>query len=108
MSMERLIKDVQHIADCCYQGSSWAQVLREAIDKLRTHQDNQPNEPLTLEELRARDGKPVWIYRLEDGQGWWIIARISNTKVSSDYGGWFGFDDYGKTWLAYDRPPKEA
>lgn len=67
------------------------------------------NEPLTLEELRGMDGEPVWVHRLEDNQGWWVaIKSTERDKVTTDYGGYFEFADYGKTWLAYRRPPERS
>ena len=76
-----------------------------------------PNEPLTLEELREMDGEPVWCKWLlpEDRaieQGKWFIV-ISGDKAGleikgpAEYGCHFcKIDDYGKTWLAYRRPPE--
>lgn len=75
------------------------------------------NEPLTLEELREMDGEPVWCKWLlpEDRaieQGKWFIV-ISGDKAGleikrpAEYGCHFcKIDDYGKTWLAYRRPPE--
>lgn len=76
-----------------------------------------PNEPLTLDELREMDGEPVWCKWLlpEDKaieQGKWFIV-ISGDKAGleikrpAEYGCHFcKIDDYGKTWLAYRRPPE--
>lgn len=76
-----------------------------------------PNEPLTCEELREMDGEPVWCKWLlpEDKaieQGKWFIV-ISGDKAGleikrpAEYGYHFcKIDDYGKTWLAYRRPPE--
>ena len=76
-----------------------------------------PNEPLTLEQLREMDGEPVWCKWLlpEDKaieQGKWFIV-ISGDKAGleikrpAEYGYHFcKIDDYGKTWLAYRRPPE--
>ena len=76
-----------------------------------------PNEPLTLDELREMDGEPVWCKWLlpEDRaieQGKWFIV-ISGDKAGleikrpAEYGCHFcKIDDYGKTWLAYRRPPE--
>ena len=76
-----------------------------------------PNEPLTLDELREMDGEPVWCKWLlpEDKaieQGKWFIV-ISGDKAGleikrpAEYGYHFcKIDDYGKTWLAYRRPPE--
>lgn len=78
---------------------------------------NPPNEPLTLEQLREMDGEPVWCKWLlpEDKaieQGKWFIV-ISGDKAGleikrpAEYGYHFcKIDDYGKTWLAYRRPPE--
>ena len=71
---------------------------------LRAQLADQQNDPLTLEELRGMDGEPVWIARLDDGKGWWAIARFTSHRMTTDYGGYFELDDYGKTWLAYRRP----
>ena len=76
-----------------------------------------PNEPLTIEQLREMDGDPVWCKWLlpEDRaieQGKWFIV-ISGDKAGleikrpAEYGCHFcKIDDYGKTWLAYRRPPE--
>lgn len=70
------------------------------------------NKPLTLEQLREMDGKPVWGKSLiNDKPGEWFIIRI--VEMSKN---WFvacagseqGFgdkDNYGKTWIAYAYPP---
>lgn len=62
-------------------------------------------DPLTLEQLRGMDGKPVWIFRLEDRKGWWAIIYPGKQDANTDYGGYFSFEDYGKTWLAYAYHP---
>ena len=76
-----------------------------------------PNEPLTIEQLREMDGEPVWCKWLlpEDRaieQGKWFIV-ISGAEAGleikrpAEYGCHFcKIDDYGKTWLAYRRPPE--
>ena len=75
------------------------------------------DEPLTIEQLREMDGEPVWCKWLlpEDRaieQGKWFIV-ISGDKAGleikrpAEYGCHFcKIDDYGKTWLAYRRPPE--
>lgn len=105
----------------CYDGDD------EPIDKCKEcplcYSDKQryltpPNEPLTIEQLREMDGEPVWCKWLlpEDRaieQGKWFIV-ISGDKAGleikrpAEYGCHFcKIDDYGKTWLAYRRPPEE-
>lgn len=111
MKVEEIIEKLERLA-----GSHGIQsigheervVLREAIALLRTHPDAQPNEPLTVEELREVDETPVWVHRLEDNTGFWVIARTRDGKLFTHYGGWFLLQMYEKTWMAYRRPPKEA
>lgn len=74
---------------------------------------NESNEPLTIEQLRKMDGEPVWGKSLITGKpGEWFIVRIVEMSKS-----WFiacagatqglgDKDTYGKTWLAYRRPPE--
>lgn len=62
-------------------------------------------KPLTLEELRKMDGKPVWILRTEDDSGWWAIVRLGNDRANTEYGAYFMLSEYGKTWLAYSYEP---
>jgi|GEM_PF-1036393 hypothetical protein len=103
----------------CYDGDD------EPIDKCKEcplcYSDKQrhkpSNEPLTLEELREMDGEPVWCKWLlpEDRaieQGKWFIVISGDEagleiKRPAEYGCHFcKIDDYGKTWLAYRRPPE--
>lgn len=73
------------------------------------------NEPLTLEELRAMNGQPVWGKSLiTDKPGEWFVLRVvemSKTWFIACAGAEQGFGDkdtYGTTWLAYRRPPEEV
>ena len=73
----------------------------------------QPNEPLTLEELREMDGDPVWGKSLITGKpGEWFILRVvemSKTWFIACAGAEQGFGDkdtYGETWVVYRRPPE--
>lgn len=81
--------------------------LVEAIALLRTHQDNQPNEPLTLEELRGMYGKPVWV-EYEDGKdGRWGLVGIGEITFPAGEFCVICEDGFGQSWKAYRRPPKE-
>lgn len=86
--------------------------LREAIDLLRTHQDAQPNEPLTLEELEKMDGQPVYVVDrvYQPYSGWWIIGWTEDCFVlaaAKRRGIQYIVQNYGIDWVAYRRPPKE-
>ena len=80
-------------------------VLKQAAELI-----SQPNEPLTLEQLREMDGEPVWIANpdaLEYGR-WGIVDGVYQAEddqvlmLRGDYSCHY----YGKTWLAYRRPPE--
>ena len=72
-----------------------------------------PNEPLTLEQLREMDGKPVWVKCLKpnkyiDPPTKW---RILEKSIMGNFGVWDGEcalieRNYGTDWLAYRRPPE--
>lgn len=68
------------------------------------------NKALTLDELREMDGEPVWV-SVEDGAygEWTIVAIGTNTRLLKAVGLNEAYDEcnYGKTWLAYRRKPKE-
>ena len=74
----------------------------------------QPNEPLTLEQLREMDGEPVWIVEHPDWGHWELSADAEDYIADRDqdlYGlkhddpaGQCGLHVLG--WLAYRRPPE--
>ena len=73
----------------------------------------QPNEPLTLEELREMDGKPVWVQCLKPNKyvNPPVRWRILEKSIVGTFGVWDGEcglieRDYGTDWLAYRRPPE--
>ena len=91
----------------------WA---RKALQSTLT----QPNEPLTLEELREMNGEPVWVKRLKGlsvcDTDWAVVEFRLEPDVKhyeirvwwpgSEYEDTPSEDDYGKTWIAYRRPPE--
>lgn len=123
MSIEEIIKSFETYIGCmekdcdlkckncclCISDEALFAAIREAIALLRTHPDNQPNEPLTLEELREMDGQPVWC-QPDEGVGCWVLVTVRASKMVVR-------DQYGMTgdvevWMKrgeryYRRPPKE-
>ena len=85
----------------------WA---RKALQSTLT----QPNEPLTLEELREMDEEPVYVVPKDKPAhcgGWcgvtvWKCDRYSYVSLLRDADSGWGFEEYGKTWIAYRRPPE--
>lgn len=112
-----------------FQQGSWYgcedplyQIAEDTIAEMPTLEDHFPNPtkmiPLTLEQLREMDGKPVWVHVIDhtvfadkedDFDGWGMCrkswVRIWDSKradiVHIDY----DFEDYGKEWVAYAYPP---
>lgn len=87
--------------------------LKEALD-MAIVALSQPNEPLTLEQLREMDGEPVWIVEHPDWGHWELSADAEDYIADRDqdlYGlqhddpaGQCGLHVLG--WLAYRRPPE--
>lgn len=85
----------------------WA---RKALTALRSMQE--AGEPLSLEQLREMDGKPVWIVEYPDW-GHWELSEDAEDYLCdrdtdlygfmSDLDGEAGFHELG--WLAYPYPP---
>lgn len=79
----------------------------EALNALDTE-----NEPLTLEQLREMDREPVWIDEREEPEysGWYIVYwdRGKYLVLQSITTHGLLMDEYGKTWLAYRRPPERS
>lgn len=68
----------------------------------------EPNEPLTLEQLREMDGEPVWVDGKDYG-GWTIFKAGANKQVArclDNVNLSYYMADYGKTWVAYRRKPE--
>ena len=90
-----------------------AKVTAERDALLLTQEEAEKNEPLTLDELREMDGKPVWIEYIGEltcPSQWGIVDEKMNKCGNTEFE--FPFEDepedsYGKTWLAYRRKPKE-
>lgn len=74
---------------------------------LKTHPDNQPNEPLTLEELGRMVGKWVWVEYYGNGphyEGWAYI----NDEIWCIYLGQYVPMNLGDRCIKFfRRPPKE-
>lgn len=91
--------------------------IETAINILKAHPDKQPNEPLTLEELRKMGGEAVWISPVkENGEvpaRWMIVSGYTRKEIylfepSIHIMQCYDRKSYGKTWLAYRRKPEEG
>ena len=92
--------------------------LEMAISALRTQQEEEKNEPLTLEELREMDGEQVWCHELQcygivkvKNIGHWDNMPIlvgswhANTKTSAVN---FEYDIETRGFKLYRRKPEEV
>lgn len=86
----------------------------EALQEIRTILNRMPDEegPLTLEQLREKDGKPVWIVEYPDW-GQWELSEDANDYITDRDPELYGLtypDPEGKAglhklgWVAYDYP----
>lgn len=107
-----IIEDVEHIANCCGEGTNWRHILLDAVALLRTHPDAQPNEPLTEAEVEEHKGKPLWFERpslnhCSDGK-WEVVDGVDTYDHVIILRGGKIVRSYGLDAVAYRRQPKEA
>ena len=109
---DRLLRELTALS----HGQVWPGWTYDGIRLLIERQPTitQPNEPLTLEELREMDGDPVYVVPKDKPAhcgGWcgvtvWKCDRYSYVSLLRDADSGWGFEKYGKTWIAYRRPPE--
>lgn len=91
-----------------------ADVLRETLALLRTHPDAQPNEPLTLVELRSMLDCPVWMVGDDEitETGWCLVHRCTNDAVEVIVPSGLIYrvisENIGEVCKFYRRPLKEG
>ena len=87
-----------------------AKGIRQAIAVINAHLRVQPNDPLTLKELREMDGEPVWVIPMRGSGGFcaWMLVDAEYELCREAHGEMAVFENCGKTWLAYRRKPEAA
>lgn len=114
--MEREIEQLKQAMEVCELG---ALTLPDQIDALmdaarailqEVSTLTQPNEPLTLKELRQMDGKPVWV---EDVDHWALIDIEKGGEwdgvpfaIWTENGANFCYNVMDRNLLCYRRPPE--
>lgn len=107
MTVDEAIKYLTPIAESASL-PNYVTALTMAVSALRAKQEDEKNDPLTLEELRQIDGQPVWVTSTNNGRGRsWALVDRKYEVCREVHGGLAVFERYGKTWLAYRRPPGE-
>ncbi len=104
--------DVCVRCDKCDAQTDWLPTISDAITAWNNR--TQPNEPLTLEQLKRMDGEPMWtVTNGVEGSGRWEIVDSVNDKYirlcnPADESYDCESDTYGKTWLAYRNKVDEG
>lgn len=90
---------------------------RLLVSELRKRLADERNDPLTLDEIRAMVGEPVVLVTgdIQEKEkiitGWEILDHHATKEnlffFTRRTRGFLG-ENYGITWLAYRRPPKEG
>lgn len=109
-----LIRMAKKAADAWRNDAAYwqaAQIIDMLVEELEKSTLTQPNEPLTWEELEKLKSSPVYIDMIGVNSYWALVRDINDCGVwlmtvddIDDYG---SHRLYGKTWLAYRRPPEE-
>lgn len=104
MSIEEIIDHLDELEKFDVESPDNRQALREAIALLRTHQDNQTNEPLRWRSCKRE--KPTKKGRYA------VVCRNGDIPPYVLLGFWNpdnpGWDLYGVThWCPLPEPPKE-
>jgi hypothetical protein len=114
MNIEQATAVLDGMVDkACYYPNRENDALDMAIEALREKAERENPKPLTLEELKERVGKPVWIQKEHYGE--YKVFKKHHDSLNK-YGKRYWFTDkeilfechYGETWLAYDYEPKGA
>ena len=104
MTNEEAIEILQEEHDWVQEPSYVINAIEKAIAALRSL---DAVEPLTLEQLRGMDGKPVWVQTpgIEKYGRWAIVAGVNIEDNALYCQGDYTCRDYGKMWIAYAYPP---
>lgn len=104
---EQLVKETGAFSKGVNKGLNIARSAMRNPDAIPTL--TPPNEPLTLDELREMNGKPVWIENLEEPEkSQWRLCHWDRRKYLVLQGisvGGYLVEEYGEAWIAYAYHP---
>lgn len=91
----------QHFVECrkCWAHSAHASgIINTAEQAIAAwnRRATQPNEPLTLEQLKQMDGEPVYCVDTAGNGKWALVHTADEICTDSDFGDW-EFYSYGWT-----------
>ena len=116
MNIKKAIQHVRNRLEYSVFGGSTAistEVVYLCLQALEEKAMRESPQPLTIEELKNRIEQPVYIQCLDVNEGFWVIRNTSAEMVTNTprkaimfHMRWYYYDDYGKTWAAYDYERK--
>lgn len=104
-----------------YEPQGYRTALRDAVEAIEQvdafRAQTEENPPLTLDELRGMDGKPVWVDDFtRPTKGFWgLVSFFRQPKTCKLYvyiydarqgARNYSSQEYGQCWLAYRRKPE--
>ena len=84
------------------------------LEAIKREVERRENKPLTVDELKQRNSKPIWVHRFEEPDVYdhrhscWCIVDTTYDIVEDIDGGSYHFDNYNITWLAYNHEPTHS
>lgn len=110
MTIEEAIETIQYASAFNSENSPLTRALDMAISALRTQQEAEKNEPLTLDELREMDGEQVYVVpNMGCGISTWAVVNLDFMRLEApNINYYFGEYGYSRFWLAYRRPPEKG
>jgi len=116
--MKTLDEVIYHLENCAYAPLTddalhylkVLQKMQKAQPLEKSEWDKLYNQPLTWQELKGMEGKPVWVEYTYQGEwrpdkGEWIIINLmgDDDLIDQTGEGLFPKSLYGKTWQAYRK-----
>lgn len=98
---EQLVKETGAFSKGVNKGLNIARSAMRNPDAIPTL--TQPNEPVTLEELRKMEGKPFYDCASRE---WYIVDFVSGSKLYTAEGVYFDFCEEETMDRFYRRPPE--
>lgn len=90
---------------------AYLDILTDYVALKQYWAEQQENPPISWDELKAMEGKPVWIETKRYGSRWYLVEDTSYEEMIV-FTGLYGEsapyfqEDLGKTWQAYRKEKK--
>lgn len=89
MTIEKAIESLSLLR--IFDAPDLNEAVKMAVSALRSQADTPPSdEPLTIEELRKMDGKPVYDWM---GYEWFVVSEVTDGEVIMTDGTVFDIDE---------------